>query len=70
MRTKERAVLRDEGISVITAETHWNFWDEPRYRATVVAACGERVDVELITAAPSCPTCQEVLAAYEAEEID
>jgi hypothetical protein len=49
-------------------ETHWQTVDVPTYRRTQQAACGAVVDLQHITATPTCAACRQQLAIFEAYE--
>lgn len=70
MRTQHRAVLSDEGIGVITAETHWLEWDAekfPHQRAR--GLCGYIVDESSFSTQPTCLECQRKQREIEEWEI-
>jgi hypothetical protein len=49
-------------------ETHWQTYDVPTFRGRQPAACGAIVDRTAITGTPTCATCRQALAEYEAYE--
>jgi hypothetical protein len=49
-------------------DTHWQTYDVPACRGTQQAACGAVVDLQAISATPTCETCRLELARFEALE--
>lgn len=47
-----------------SGETHWQTWDMPTWRGTVLAACGKRIAVGDIDIEPTCPTCAAEAKRY------
>lgn len=66
MQSDARLVLTDDGLGVVTVESHWIEFDAKAYpRNRRKALCGDIVDADSFSTEPSCQECQRKQLALE-----